>query len=144
MAFSTIFHSINSPDKSLLSHSVPLVLFPPFLVLSTIYLFMTVSPNESLPKWSRSGELWKQKLRSHLLRTQSLKVFPVKPGVGQYIATHATLTARDLFLANFYPSSLFCIFSQNLSGVFPVLALANTGSCVGLQNKTGHPAHSYN
>ena len=75
MAFSTIFHSINSPDKSLLSHSVPLVLFPPFLVLSTIYLFMTVSPNESLPKWSRSGELWKQKLRSHLLRTQSLKVF---------------------------------------------------------------------
>ena len=25
----------------------------------------------------------------------------LKPGVGQYIAMHATLTARDFFLANF-------------------------------------------
>ena len=29
---------------------------------------------------------------------------------------------------------------QNLSQIFPVLAVANTGSCVGPQNKTGHPA----
>ena len=34
------------------------------------------------------------------MRTQSLKVLPLKPGVGQYIAMHATLTARDFFLAN--------------------------------------------
>ena len=33
--------------------------------------------------------------------TESLKVLPLKPGVGQYIAMHATLTARDFFLANF-------------------------------------------
>ena len=26
-------------------------------------------------------------------------VLPLKPGVGQYIAIHATLTARDFFLA---------------------------------------------
>ena len=46
-----------------------------------------------------------QKLESHLLRTQSfLKFLPLKPGVGQYIATHATLTAREFFLANSYPS----------------------------------------
>ena len=31
-------------------------------------------------------------------------------------------------------------FFQNLSRFFPVLAVANTGSCVGSQNKTGHPA----
>ena len=31
-----------------------------------------------------------------------LKRSPLKPGVGQYIAIHATLTARDFFLANFY------------------------------------------
>ena len=31
-------------------------------------------------------------------------------------------------------------FFQNLSGFFPVLAVANIGSCVGLQNKIGHPA----
>ena len=51
----------------------------------------------------RSGELWVQKLKSHLMRTQSLKVLPLKPRVGQYLAMHATLTARDFFLANFYP-----------------------------------------
>ena len=31
----------------------------------------------------------------------------------------------------FFPKSL---------GFFPVLAVANSGSCVGLQNKIGHPA----
>ena len=89
----------------------------------------------------RSGELRTQKLKSHLVRTQSLNVLPFKPGVGQYIAIYATLTAREFFLAYFYPSSPFtCIFFQNLSRFFPVLALANTGSCVGPQNKIGHPA----
>ena len=69
-----------------------------------------------------------------------LKRFPLKPGVGQYIAIHATLTARNFFLAYFYPSGPFtCIFFQNLSQFFPVLAVANTGSCVGPQNKIGHP-----
>ena len=60
-----------------------------------------------------SGELRTQKLKSHLLRIQSLKVLPLNPGVGQHIAIHGTLTARDFFLANFYPSSSFtCIFSE--------------------------------
>ena len=62
---------------------------------------------------SRSGELRTQKLKSHLVRTQSLNVLPFKPGVGQYIAIHATLTAREFFLAYFYPSSPFtCSFSK--------------------------------
>ena len=51
--------------------------------------------------------------KSHLVRTQSLNVLPFKPGVGQYIAIHATLTARDLFFTYTYPSGLFtCIFSK--------------------------------
>ena len=63
---------------------------------------------------TRSGELRTQKLNSHLMRTQSLNVLPLKPGVGQDIAMHATLTAGDLFLANFYPSGPFtCIFKKN-------------------------------
>ena len=45
------------------------------------------------------GELRTQKLKSHLARTQSLNVLPSKPGVGQYIAIHAKLTARNFFLA---------------------------------------------
>ena len=63
-----------------------------------------------------SGELRTQKLKSYLLRTQSLKVLPLKPGVDQYIAIHATLIARDFFHANLYPSGPFtCIFPQNPS-----------------------------
>ena len=35
--------------------------------------------------------------------------------------------------------SIHLHFFQNLSQFFPVLAVANTGSCVGPQNKRGHP-----
>ena len=60
-----------------------------------------------------SGELRMQKLKSHLVRTQSLNVSPLKPGVGQYKAIHAVLSARDFFLTYFYPSGPFtCIFSK--------------------------------
>ncbi len=68
---------------------------------------------------ARSGELRMQKLKSHLVRTQSLNVLPFTPGVGQYIAIHATLTARDFFLAYFYPSCPFtCIFSKTSPDFF--------------------------
>ena len=88
-----------------------------------------------------SGELRTQKLKSHLMRTQSLKILPLKPGVGQYIAMHAMLTARDFFLANFYPSGPFtCIFSKISPEFLLELAVANTSFCVGPQNKIGHPA----
>ena len=44
-----------------------------------------------------------------------LKGSPLKLGIGQGIVIHATLTARDFFLANFYPSGPFtCIFSKAL------------------------------
>ena len=90
---------------------------------------------------SRSGELRTQKLGSHLLITQSLNFLPSKPGVGQYIAIQSiTLTNRDFFLAFFYPSGPFtCIIFQTSPDYFPVLAIAKTGSCVGPQNKIGHP-----
>ena len=74
------------------------------------------------------------------VRTQSLNVIPLKPEVGQYIAILATLTARDFFLAYFYLSSPFaCIFPKPVP-VFPVLAVANTSSGVGPENKIGHSA----
>ena len=89
---------------------------------------------------SRSGEMRTQKLKSHLVRTQSLNVLPLKPGVGQYIAIHATLSVRDFFLAYSYPSGPFtCIFSKPSPDFSCWLLLAH-GSCVGPQNKIGHPA----
>ncbi|WP_419611808.1 hypothetical protein, partial [Thiolapillus sp.] len=43
----------------------------------------------------------------------------VQPVVSQYIAIHATLTARDFFLAYFYPSGPFtCIFSKTSPDFF--------------------------
>ena len=88
----------------------------------------------------RKGELRTQKLESRLVRTQSLNVLPLETG-GQYVAILATLTARDFFLTYFYPSCPFtCIFSKSSPDFFHVLAVADTGSCVGLQNKIGHPA----
>ena len=60
-----------------------------------------------------------QKLKSHLVRTQSLNVLPFTLGVGQYIAIHAKLTARDFFLAYFYPSGpVTCIFSKTSPDFF--------------------------
>ena len=65
-------------------------------------------------KQPHSGELRTQKLKFHLVRTQSLNVLPIKPGVGQYIAIHAMSTARDfLFLPFLYIHLHF--FPQNLS-----------------------------
>ena len=76
-----------------------------------------------------------QKLKSHPVRTQRLNVLALKPGVGQYIAIHATLTAVDFFLAYFYPPVHSpAIFSKPLP-IFPVLAVAN--ACVGPQTKIG-------
>ena len=75
----------------------------------------------SLAQLPRSGELWMQKLKSQLVRTQSLNVLSLKPGVGQYmyISIHAALTARNFFLAYFYPSSPFtCIFSKTSPDFF--------------------------
>ena len=39
--------------------------------------------------------------------------------------------------------SIHLHFSKTSPEFFPVLAVANTGSCVGLQNKIGHPAFRY-
>ena len=80
-----------------------------------------------------------QKLRSHLLRMQSLKVLSLKPGVGQYLTIHAKLTARDFFLISTLPVHSPAFFPKPLP-IFPVLAVTDTGSCVGLLNKIGHPA----
>ena len=72
-------------------------------------------------KCSCNGELQMQKVKSHLLRTKSLKLLHLKPGVGQYKAIHAMLTAMDFFLAYFYTLLVHSpAFFPNLSHFFPV------------------------
>ena len=84
---------------------------------------ITVRKSRVLWEFPRSGELRTQKFKSRMVRTQSLNVLPLKPGVGQYISRHATPTARDFLLAYFYPSGPFtCILSKTSPDFF---------SCVG-------------
>ena len=87
------------------------------------FLFFEIAPVSQFLHVPLSGELRTQKSKSHLVRTQSLNVLPLKPGVGQYIVMHATLTARDFFLlistlpvhsSAFFPKPLpifFCVGS---------------------------------
>ena len=80
-----------------------------------------------LPRWGAADA----EIKAHLVRKESLNVLPLEPRVGQYTVIQATLTVRDFFLANFYPSGPFtCIFSKT-SPEFFLLAVTNTGSCVG-------------
>ena len=121
------------------------------LVISTFPVhqmsFVSTSPLIPYVSWltqvsmlPRSGELRTQKLKSHLVGTQSLNVLPLKPRVGQYIATHATLTARDFFLGYFYPSGQFTCIFQNLSRFFLCWLWLAHGTCVGPQNKISRAA----
>ena len=81
-------------------------------------------------------------IKSHLVRTHSLYVLPLKPSVGQYTAIHAMLTARDFFLTYWFSTFLVHspAFFPKPPDFFPMLVVANTGSCVGPQNRIGHPA----
>ena len=110
------------------------------MLISVLSFFLSFLPLLLL-LLPRSGELRTQKLKSHLVRTQSLNVLPLKPEVSQYIAIHATLTARAFFLAYFYTSGLFtCIFPKTSPDFSLCWLLLRHGFCVGPQNKIGHPA----
>ena len=63
-----------------------------------------------LSLFSRIGVLRTQKVKTHRLRTQSSKVLPLKPGVGQNIAVLASPTARDFLL----PGPFTVIFPKPL------------------------------
>ena len=65
--------------------------------------------HETAPQWRAADA----EIKVPSVENTELKRSPLKPGVGQYIAVHATLTAREFFLAYFYPSGPFiCIFSK--------------------------------
>ena len=79
-----------------------------FVFLTIIYFTVAVVA----PQWGAADAEIKVPSGEN---TELLNVLPFKPGVGQYIAIHATLTAREFFHAYFYPSSPFtCIFPNPL------------------------------
>ena len=114
----TMFFKAPAPGTNSSHPTVPSVrtffCYMHFQISSEISFPQAVTPL-SYTSEPRSREFKTQKLKSHLMRTQSLKVLPFKSRVGQHIAMHAMLTAMDFFLANFYPSVPFiCIFSKPL------------------------------
>ena len=119
-----------------------------YLGLLFLYYKMSGTPNsnQTIPNcfisfFYRSGELRMQKLKSHLVRTQSLNVLHLKPGVCQHIAIHGTLTARYFFLVYFFTSGPFtCILSKTPPDFFLCLLWLTLGSCKGPQNNIGQPA----
>ena len=114
-----VCRSLPPPSPRSLSFSL-LICNAPKTYTNKDLAFLSLSPPLSLSSPPpHSGELRTQKFKSHLVRTQTLNVLPLKPGVDQYIPIHATLTARDFFLAYFYPSSPFtCIFSKTSPNFF--------------------------
>ena len=139
----TMFFKAPAPGTNSSHPTVPSVrtffCYMHFQISSEISFPQAVTPL-SYTSEPHSREFKTQKLKSHLMRTQSLKVLPFKSRVGQYIAMYATLLPGiSSLLISTLPvhSPAFC---QNLSRVLPVLVVANTGSCVGPQNKIGHPA----
>ena len=99
--------------------------------------YSNICPSTS---WPHSGELRTQKLKSYLVRTLSVNGLPLKPGVAQYIAKLRLLPGISSLLIIFTLPVHSPAFFQNFSQVFSVLAVTDTGACVGPQNKIGHPA----
>ena len=85
-----------------------------------------------------SGEPRTQKLKFPLMRKRSLKFLPLKLGVGQYIVTHATLTARDFFRANLFPSGPFTWIFSKTSPEFFFCVLAVASQLVGALSPVNH------
>ena len=74
--------------------------FPPSPNFSLSLSFPFNFPLFRFPQWGAVDA----KIKVPSGENTELKRSPLKPGVGQYIAIRAMLTARDFFLAYFYPS----------------------------------------
>ena len=75
-----------------------------------------------LPRWGAADAKFKVPSGENT----ELKHSPFKAWSRYYIAIHATLTARDFFLAYFYPSGPFTYIFPKPLAILPVLAIAST------------------
>ena len=125
-AYNTLHYNCPSLHHNRVPHTI--------LFITTVYPTLHSHDFTTAPQCGATDAEIKVPLKSHLLRTQSLK-----PRVGPYIAMHAALIAKDYFLI----STLLVhspAFFQNPSRVFSALAVASTPSCSGQKNKVSHPA----
>ena len=136
MALSTAFHSINSPDSTPLSHSVFPVLFLPYWSFQLYPSLVKVSLSHAL-QWEAADA----EIKVPPGENKELKRSPFKAW-SRSVYSHTCYAYCQEFLPCLFLTfqSIHLHFFQIPSRFFHALAVAYTGSCVGLQNKIGHPA----
>ena len=109
-------------------------------IISTRCLFVVYKASKHLyviPRWGAADA----EIKVSSSENTELKRSPFKAW-GRSLYSHTCYASCQGFLPwLFLPFwSIHLHFFQNLSRFFPVLAVANSGSCVGPQNKIGHHA----
>ena len=126
----TLFVNLASKLNNLLSGLTKLK-FPEFVLLPPPFL-VTPKLYPKSPQWGAADAEIKVPSGEDI----ELKRSPFKAW-SRSVCSHKCYA----FCKEFLPSSPFTrFFSKTSPDFFPALAVANTGSCVGPQNKIGHPA----
>ena len=96
------------------------------LIISFFYI--------TFPQWGTAAA----ETRDLSLENPELRGSPLKLGISQNIAMHASPTARFFPLSS---RSIYLHFFPKPLPIFPGVSVAKAGSYVGTQNEIGHPAH---
>ena len=111
---------------------------PALLVLSTLYLFLKVS---FIPDTTPAAGAADAEIKVPSGENSELKRSPFKAWSWSVYSHTCCAYCQEFLPCLFLPFRYIHLhFFQNLSRFFPALAVANTGSSVGPQNKIGHPA----
>ena len=124
----TIFVYFGAASDDAVLWSVGPVLFKSGTLLLTYFRFVFITSVFQCQQWGTAdAEVKDPSAENPVLKGSPFKVW------SRSIDSHAcyALPFWSIHL-HFYPS---------ISKVFPVLAVANTSSCVGQRTKIGHPAH---
>ena len=93
-------------------------------------------PHVSFPQWDTA----ETEIRVPLWSTHNSTVLPLKPGVGLNVAMHASPTAMNFLLSNFFlPGPFNFIYCETYLRFFLALSMAFAGFRVCPRNKIGRP-----
>ena len=106
--------------------------FPPYVAIRAYYTRASLS---SSPWWGAADA----EIKVSSDETTELKRSPFKVWSRSVYSMLSLLPGIFSSLISTLPVHSPAFFPKPLPIFFPVLALANTGSCVGPQNKIGHP-----
>ena len=142
MALSTIFYSINSPNSSLLSHSVLPTLFLPYWSFQ-LYIFINVTLKGLRVRGPSQWGAADAEIEVPSGENTDLKHSPFKARSRTVYSHTCYAYCQGLLPCLFLPfRSSHLLFFQNLPRFFLCWLWLTHCSCVGPQNKIGYPARS--